>query len=1238
MDQLLTKNIENVSDMRGEVMKLYMHMDQEIQKFVIEYENLCKRQGQDLSQRQAHINATLQNLTAKHNNSQQNLRQKYDTVIKALQDKIQEANRKKAEEDRTEEDRYRTWEKQHQDYVHRENDKDSQKKKEVDDFFQEFETVRIRVRRTLPKGLYANITKDVQAASCNNEQDAEEILKRYNSENRTAIENEILKIQSSLLRRLFFHAKRNQLCCAIEQMAQDISAASAVLDQVRNAHKAQLQRNFDQLKIRYQNQMTSAKQGFQNVFEQKKRECNQKITQASQDYAKNDANLKQQNDAEYMQEETRLKKEFADAQRNWNQEHMKAEKNFAAKMEAEFPQDRCYMLFHSLWQMAMEFHPSVFGSKSMVHGEALRNVAVGEQIIDVSRWYKSFNGGPAVKRLMEKQYPFLFQTATQKGKKLPVAKHLYLPFFFSLEKGEHIIACTLDKCQDEMEKLFQAVGIRLLWAIPAGQTQFLLGDAYKIGSFSELAALDPATFNAGGTFSYKSILSGNQTWNSIGEICQNINDHKGRYNSSSHMAGASSLREYNVSHPMNPHSFLITMLQKFPTGLKEETLLSLSMLARDCGKSGYSSILSGSESDFKNIDPKLQNTWNQVLHSSSCWYMNEYHVFTIRSSGNVFEQGSVVRLYPEPDLQVLENMKGVLKTETDSAGHNMIYFEQAKDICPKQEDWFTECADNGIIVPIGYLDGGETCKMVFDDSRVHTIVNGDTGAGKTNLLHVLITNILLRYPSEEVELYLIDFKRGKEFRKYTSFNLPSLKAVSIGNEPEYVLQVLKDIDAQMANRNTLFGDIITKLSDYNQIHADRKLPRIVVILDELYELILEAKSMKSAHNNDIRMEIMKLLKKFAIQSRAFGIHMVIAGQHLTDIPEIKIIKESCNTRIALGWSEQEAEALINKTARERMRLINRQDKGACIVQLEKNGNPQLEHTAFLDPKHQHIHLLREIQKHYCLKKQYGDTRILTVEAGSNPNNVFMRYLEKDDLSTVMPGQIWFGESISMNRMSALQVNNKNLWIAGGITQEAEIASKSLTFFAIFSLLLQQKKNKGKIIFYNGDTDRNNPIGIDDRAGELSCALPQLVYYTTGEELSTALQFVYEKLTSRKIEGSGNQENLWFVLRKPETMMMQNANALQIFQEILLEGPSFGIQTILYTLEPQKLAQLNLSSMPFMEKVILEMDTSLYQQVLGSKPNIEPRGFVISTSGNMRVRVYDLPDNLWVKKVVKKLKS
>lgn len=1237
MDQLLTKDIEKVSDVRGEVMGLYMHMEQEIQKFVTEYESLCQRQTQDLSARQANQNTTLQHLKAKHEQASQSLLQKHDAMVKSLQNEIQQASQRKSTADRTEEDRYHAWEKQHQDYVNQEFSKDHQKKLEVERFFQKFETVRQRVRNALPKDLYNDIIKNVQIAPCNTEQDAEAVLKRYDDQNRTDIENEILKIQNSLLRRLFFHGKRNQLCCAIEQMTEEISAASAVLDRVRSTHEDQIQQNFDQLKIQHKNQMSSIKQGNLNTFEQKKRMCNQKITQAYQTYKRDDAQLEQQYTAEYKQKETDLKTEFANAQRNWNMERMKAEKNFAAKMEAEFPVARCYALFRNLWQMTMEFHPNVFGTKPMVRGEALRNVAVGEQIINVSRWYQTTNGGQAVKKLMSSKYSFLFQPFTQNGKNMIIPEHLYLPFFFSLEKGEHIIACAPDKCQDKMESLLQAVGIRLLWAIPAGQTQFLLGDAYKIGSFFELTFLDPATFNAGGTSSYKSILSGNQPYNSIREISQKISDHKVPYNSSGNLAGAASLREYNVKHPLNHQSFLIAMLQKFPTGLNEETLQSLEMLAKDCGKKGYSSILSGSDTNFKNVDPKLKTVWNQVLQSSSCLYMNEQKIFTIHSSASAFERGSMVRIYPVPDTKVLEDMKNELKEETELAGHNTIYFEKAKEICPKQEDCYTECADNGIVVPMGYLDGGETFKLVFDDSRVHIIVNGDTGSGKTNLLHILITNILLRYSPEEVELYMIDFKRGKEFRKYTNFNLPGLKAVSIGNEPEYALKVLQDIEKQIANRNVLFGDI-TKLSDYNKMHPDKKLPRIVVVLDELYELILEAKEVKSGKSNNIRTAIMNLLKNFAIQARAYGVHMVIAGQHLTEIPELKLIKESCNTKIALGWSEKETEILINKSAGELMRLITRQDKGKCIVQLEKNGNPQMEHTAFLDPVRQHIQLLREIHKHYCQKKQYGNPRILTVEVASNPNNVFMRYMERGDLSMVTPEQIWIGECISMDQRSAVLLNNKNLWIAGGATQEAEEASQSLIFFVILSLLLQQKKANNKIVFYNGDTDQNNPIGIHDRAGEISLALPELIHYMTGDQLATALQFVYEKLSARKMGNSGDKETIWFVLRKPENIMMRDARAMQMFQEILLEGPSFGIRTILYTLEPQKLPQLNLGSMPFAEKLILEMDASLYQQVLGSKPSVEPRNFVISTSSSMRIRVYDLPAKLWVEEIVKKIKS
>ncbi len=48
----------------------------------------------------------------------------------------------------------------------------------------------------------------------------------------------------------------------------------------------------------------------------------------------------------------------------------------------------------------------------------------------------------------------------------------------------------------------------------------------------------------------------------------------------------------------------------------------------------------------------------------------------------------------------------------------------------------------------------------------HVLIAGKTGSGKSTLLHVLITNVALRYSPDEVELYLIDFKKGVEFKAY----------------------------------------------------------------------------------------------------------------------------------------------------------------------------------------------------------------------------------------------------------------------------------------------------------------------------------------------------------------------------------------------------------------------------------------------------------------------------------------
>ena len=86
----------------------------------------------------------------------------------------------------------------------------------------------------------------------------------------------------------------------------------------------------------------------------------------------------------------------------------------------------------------------------------------------------------------------------------------------------------------------------------------------------------------------------------------------------------------------------------------------------------------------------------------------------------------------------------------------------------------------------------------------HALIAGKTGSGKSTLLHVLITQLALRYSPDEVELYLIDFKKGVEFKTYASHHLPHARVVAVESEREFGLSVLQRLDAELVERGELF--------------------------------------------------------------------------------------------------------------------------------------------------------------------------------------------------------------------------------------------------------------------------------------------------------------------------------------------------------------------------------------------------------------------------------------------------
>ena len=71
-----------------------------------------------------------------------------------------------------------------------------------------------------------------------------------------------------------------------------------------------------------------------------------------------------------------------------------------------------------------------------------------------------------------------------------------------------------------------------------------------------------------------------------------------------------------------------------------------------------------------------------------------------------------------------------------------------------------------------------------------------TGSGKSTLMHVLITNLALWFSPDEIEFYLIDFKKGVEFQVYDQYQLPHAQVIAIESDREFGLSVLRKLDAR----------------------------------------------------------------------------------------------------------------------------------------------------------------------------------------------------------------------------------------------------------------------------------------------------------------------------------------------------------------------------------------------------------------------------------------------------------
>lgn len=194
-----------------------------------------------------------------------------------------------------------------------------------------------------------------------------------------------------------------------------------------------------------------------------------------------------------------------------------------------------------------------------------------------------------------------------------------------------------------------------------------------------------------------------------------------------------------------------------------------------------------------------------------------------------------------------------------------------------------------------------------DLSRMpHLLIGGATNSGKSMCLLSLIACLLFRATPRELRFVMIDPKRVE----LTLFDgIPHLMCPVV-RDVKLAAGALRALLKEMDRRYDLFAEKgVRNIQGYNErAPDDERLPYVVVIIDELADLMMQAAS-----------EVETSIARLAQLARATGIHLVIATQRPSVDVITGTIKANIASRIAFAVSSQvDSRTILDMVGAERL--------------------------------------------------------------------------------------------------------------------------------------------------------------------------------------------------------------------------------------------------------------------------------------------------------------------------------
>ncbi len=329
--------------------------------------------------------------------------------------------------------------------------------------------------------------------------------------------------------------------------------------------------------------------------------------------------------------------------------------------------------------------------------------------------------------------------------------------------------------------VLQASMFRILTSLPPGMVRFTIIDPIGIGrnfgAFMHLADYDPA-------------LVTNQVWTDPRQIEERLAElevHMETVTQKYLRNEYPSIEAYNAVAGEVAEPYRVLVVADFPTKFDEKAAGRLAAIAAGGVPCGVLTLVAVDTSKtmpsgfgLNDLRPHCAHlTWKD---GALAWDDADLAAFPLS-------------LDPPPPAEFATRQIQKVGAAAREAKRVEVPFEF---IAPPRESWWTKDSRAGIDVPLGKAGATKRQHLTLGQgTSQHVLIAGRTGSGKSTLMHALITNLALCYSPDEIDLYLIDFKKGVEFKIYASFELPHASVVAIESEREFGISVLQRLDLEM---------------------------------------------------------------------------------------------------------------------------------------------------------------------------------------------------------------------------------------------------------------------------------------------------------------------------------------------------------------------------------------------------------------------------------------------------------